>query len=132
VSARAAAAIAASADVVLHAVQLTTTPDGTFRSEMWFDEREPGNFRSLTFDDAGRPAYDAASRVEADGTVRHRSVDLRVGTWQESVQGAAGAGGAVTEGERIRRLFAEGQLTELRHAELDGRPRWCSPTTSRA
>ena len=121
VTAQAVAALEAARDVVLHAVQITSTPEGEYRAEMWFDEREAGNFRSLTFDDAGRPAYDAASRVEADGTVVHRSIDLVAGTWYESVGTETGPGGAITEGERIRRQLEEGHLTQLRRAELDGR-----------
>ncbi len=122
VTAQAVAALEAARDVVLHAVQITSTPEGDYRAEMWFDERQPGNFRSLTFDDAGRPAYDDASRVEADGTVVNRSINLAAGTWYESVRTETGPGGAVTEGERIRRQLEESHLTQLRRAELDGRP----------
>jgi hypothetical protein len=60
--------------------------------------------------------------MEADGTVSHRSIDLVAGTWSESVGGEAGPGSARSEGERIRRQLEAGHLTELRRAELDGRP----------
>jgi hypothetical protein len=122
VTARAMAALDASHDMVLHAVQFTRTPEGTYRAEMWFDERSPGSFRSLTFDDAGRPAYDSATRVDPDGTVRTRTIDLLAGTWSEQTREPSGGGAPLTEGDRIRRMLEEGHLTVLRQERYDGRP----------
>ena len=58
-------------DAIVHAVQITTTPQGDYRSEMWFDEAHPDYFRSVEYaDDGATVAIDAASRGGVDGEPR--------------------------------------------------------------
>ena len=116
VRARTLAALAAQDEVVVHAVQLTTTPEGTTRAEMWFDEAHPDRFRSLTFDDAGNPAVGMAMRGG-----KTRIIDFGAGTWSESgsVEPRPASGRSIAD--EMRELLDEGRMTLGRTGTVEGR-----------
>jgi len=85
VRARTVAAMAGYDDAIIHAVQVTTTPDGTYRAEMWFDEAHPERFRSLDYGDDGQPAIDGAMRGGVEGGQRvTRTIDHQRRTWSDT------------------------------------------------
>jgi hypothetical protein len=67
------------------ALQVTTTPDATYRDEMWLDEAHPDRFRSLVHGDDGQPALDSSSRGGVGGQPSAtRTIDHAAWTWSET------------------------------------------------